>query len=149
MSNYPTNLIDKKWQIIKNIVETKERKRKHPLREMINAMLYITKTGCQWRMLPGEFGPWQNVYFYFRKWQLEGVFEQMMHYLRETVRKGIGREVNPSVGLIDSRSVRTSHQIDSSEYGIDGAKKSKEERTYCCQHTWIIYGGKSICCKYP
>ena len=58
MSSYPTNLTDKQWQVIKNIVETKERKRKHSLREMINAMMYITKTGCQWRMLPKEFGPW-------------------------------------------------------------------------------------------
>ena len=60
MSSYPTNLTDKQWQVIKNIVETKERKRKHSLREMINAMMYITKTGCQWRMLPKEFGPWQQ-----------------------------------------------------------------------------------------
>lgn len=58
MSSYPTNLTDKQWQVIKNIVETKERKRKHPLRKMINAMLYLTKTACQWRMLLKEFGPW-------------------------------------------------------------------------------------------
>lgn len=58
MSNYPTNLTDKQWQVIKNIVEIKERKRKHSLREMINAIMYITKTGCQWRMLSKEFGSW-------------------------------------------------------------------------------------------
>ena len=81
-------------------------------------------------MLPGEFGPWQSVYFYFRKWKFEGVFEQMMHYLRETVRKAIGREASPSVGLMDSRSVRTSHHIDSSEYGIDGGKKVKGRKKH-------------------
>jgi putative transposase len=70
MSNYPTSLTDKQWQVIKNSIETKERKRKHSLREMINAMLYITKSGCQWRMLPKDFGPWQTVYFYFHKWKL-------------------------------------------------------------------------------
>lgn len=58
MSNYSTNLTDKQWQVIKNIVEVKERKRKHSLREMINAIMYITKTGCQWRMLSKEFGSW-------------------------------------------------------------------------------------------
>lgn len=66
MSNYPTNLTDKLWQVIKNIVEINQRKRKKSLREMIDAMMYITKTGCQCRMLPKEFGPWQTVYFYFR-----------------------------------------------------------------------------------
>lgn len=130
MSDYPTNLTDKQWQVIKNIVETKERKRKHSLREMINAMLYITKTGCQWRMLPKEFGPWQSVYFYFRKWKLEGVFEQMMHHLRDTVRKASGKQTSPSVGLIDSRSVSTSHHIDSSEYGIDGGKRVKGRKEH-------------------
>lgn len=77
MNDYPTNLTDKQWKVIKNVLETKERKRKHSLREMINAMMYLTKTGCQWRMLPKNFGPWQTVYFYFRKWKFEGVFEEL------------------------------------------------------------------------
>ena len=85
--------------VINTIVETKERKRKHSLREMINAMMYITKTGCQWRMLPKEFGPWQTVYFYFRKWKLEGIFEQLMHHLRDSVRKAFGRAMSPSIVL--------------------------------------------------
>ncbi len=130
MSNYPTNLTDKQWQVIKNIVETKERKRKHSLREMINAMMYITKTGCQWRMLPKEFAPWQTVYFYFRKWKFEGLFEELMHHLPDVVRKASGRATSPSVGLIDSRSVCTSHHIDSSEYGIDGGKKVKGRKQH-------------------
>ncbi|WP_352421068.1 transposase, partial [Proteiniphilum sp.] len=88
------------------------------------------KTGCQWRMLPREFGPWQSVYFYFRKWKLEGVFEQMMHHLRDTVRKASGKQTSPSVGLIDSRSVSTSHHIDSSEYGIDGGKRVKGRKEH-------------------
>ena len=87
MNDYPTNLTDKQWKVIKNVLETKERKRKHTLREMINAILYLTKTGCQWRMLPTNFGPWQTVYFYFRKWKTEGVFEELMHHLRQVVRK--------------------------------------------------------------
>jgi putative transposase len=86
------------------------------------------KTDCQWRMLPKEFGLWQTVYFYFRKWKLEGLFEELMHLLRDVVRKARGKAISPSVGLIDSRSVRTSHHIDSSEYCIDGDKKVKDRK---------------------
>jgi putative transposase len=100
-------------------------------------------------MLPKEFGPWQSVYFYFRKWKLEGVFEQMLQPLRETVRKACGRKISPSVGLIDSRSVRTSHHIDSREYAIDGAKKSKEERNILLWTHLDCHGSQSTCRKYP
>ena len=77
-----------------------------------------------------EFGPYQTLYFYFRKWKLEGIFEQLMHHLRDSVRKAFGRAMSPSIGLIDSRSVRTSHHIDSSEYGIDGGKKVKGRKEH-------------------
>lgn len=87
--------------------------------------MYITKTGCQWRMLPKDFGPWQTVYFYFRKWKFVGVFEELTRCLGQAVRKAKGREVSPSIGIIDSRSVRTSHHIDSHEYGIDGGYRGK------------------------
>lgn len=130
MSTYPTNLTDKQWQVIKNRVELSPRKRKHSLREIMNAMMYIIKTGCQWRMLPKDFGPWQTVYFYFRKWKLEGLFEELMHHLRVTIRKSCGRASSPSVGIIDSRSVRTSHHVDGSEYGIDGGKKVKGRKEH-------------------
>ena len=130
MSSYSTNLTDKQWQVIKNIVDPTERKRKHSLREVVNALMYLSKTGCQWRMLPNDFAPWQTVYFYFHKWKQEGVFEQLMHHLRETVRKACGRAVSPSVGLIDSRSVRTSHHVDSREYGVDGGKKVKGRKEH-------------------
>lgn len=92
-------LTDNRWQVKKNKLDPKERKRKHSLREMINTMMYITKTGCQWRMLPKDFGPWQTDYFYFRKWKLEGVFEELMHHLREAVRKTFGKAVAPVLDL--------------------------------------------------
>jgi len=82
MNYYPTDLTDKQWQVIKNMLEIKEKKRKHFLRDIINAMMYLTKTGCQWRMLPKDFDPWQTVYFYFRKWKFEGIFEELMRILR-------------------------------------------------------------------
>lgn len=81
-------------------------------------------------MLPTNFGPWQTVYFYFRKWKTEGVFEELMHHLRQVVRKTKGRDSSPSIGIIDSRSVRTSHHVDRAEYGIDGGKKVKGRKEH-------------------
>ena len=129
MREYPTNLTDKQWQSMKDLFEPRERRRKNSLREIVNALLYITKTGCQWRMLPGDFAPWQTVYFYFRKWKQEGVFEDLMYRLRDSVRKSYGRK-SPSLGIIDSRSVRTSHHINSRECGVDGGKKIKGRKEY-------------------
>ena len=129
MTQYPTDLTDKQWQVIKKILEPQERKRKHPLREIMNAILYINKTGCQWRMLPSDFSPWQTVYYYFRKWKFEGVFEEVMDVLHSLLRKQSGREESPSLGIIDSRSVKTSHHIDS-DRGIDGNKKIKGRKEH-------------------
>ena len=73
MTRYPTDLTEKQWQVMQNILEPQAKNRKHSLKEIMNAILYINKTGCQWRMLPSDFAPWQTVYYYFRKWKLEGV----------------------------------------------------------------------------
>ena len=118
MSQYSTNLTDKQWQVIKKFINPQERKRKHHLRDIVNAILYINKTGCQWRMLPSHFAPWQTVYYYFRKYTLHSL-----------VRKMAGREESPSMGIIDSRSVKTSHHVDS-DRGIDGNKKVKGRKEH-------------------
>ena len=65
MHKYPTNLTDKQWQVIKNMLDPKERFRKYSLRSVFDGILYIVKTGVQWRMLPSDFAPWQTVYYYF------------------------------------------------------------------------------------
>ena len=95
----------------------------------MNAILYINKIGCQWRMLPSNFAPWQTVYYYFRKWKLEGVIEDIMDTIHSLVRKIAGREESPSMGIIDSRSVKTSHHVDS-DRGIDGNKKIKGRKEH-------------------
>lgn len=91
----------------------------------MNAILYINKPGCQWRLLPREFGLWQTVYYYFRKWKLEGVIEDILDTLHSLVRKIVGRDESPSMGIIDSRSVKTSHYADPSCKGVDGNKMVK------------------------
>ena len=129
MSNYPTNLTEKQWQVIKNIVEPQERSRKNSLREILNGVFYINKSGCQWRMLPSDFVPWQTVYYYFRKWKLEGVWEELLDILHAKARKSVGKEESPSLGIIDSRSVKTSHHVDT-DRGIDGNKKIKGRKEH-------------------
>ena len=95
----------------------------------MNAILYINKIGCQWRMLPSDFAPWQTVYCYFRKWKFEGVFEEVMDVLHSLIRKQAGRQESPSLSIIDSRSVKTSHHVDSKR-GIDGNKKVKGRKEH-------------------
>ena len=97
--DYPTNLTENQWQILEKIVDPTSRKRKNPLKEIMNAMLYLIKTGCQWRMLPKDFPPYNTVYYYFRKWKNEGVFEDVMDSLRELVRRSMGRDESPSLGI--------------------------------------------------
>ncbi len=129
MSNYPTNLTEKQWQVTKNIVEPQERNRKSSVREILNGIFYVNKSGCQWRMLPSDFAPWQTVYYYFRKWKLEGVWEELLNVLHAKARKSVGREESPSLGIIDSRSVKTSHHVDT-DRGIDGNKKIKGRKEH-------------------
>lgn len=77
MEQYSTNLTDKQWQVIEKIINPQERKRKYSLRNIMNAILYLLKTGCQWRMIPKDFAPWESVYYYFSKWKNEGVIEDL------------------------------------------------------------------------
>lgn len=114
----------------KKIINAQERKRKHSIRGIMDAILYIIKTGSQWRMLPRDFAPWQTVYYYFRKWKFEGVIEDMMETLHFLSRKAAGRDESPSLGIIDSRSVKTSHHADPSCKGIDGNKKVKGRKEH-------------------
>lgn len=121
---YPTNLTEKQWQILQKILEPTTRKRKYSLRDIMNCILYVNKTGCQWRMTPKDFPPHNIVFYYFTKWKREGVFEDIMDTLRERLRVSLGREESPSLGIIDSRSAKTSQHVDK-ERGIDGNKKVK------------------------
>jgi len=119
MQVYPTDLTDNQWAKLEKLFDT--RKRKHSPREIINALFYITKSGIQWRMLPKEYPKWQLVYYYFRKWTAEGLIEEMHELLRSFCRKQAGKNASPSLGLIDSQSVKTSSMTQ--QKGYDGGKK--------------------------
>lgn len=129
MEQYSTNLTDKQWQVIEKIICPQDRKRKYPLRNILNAVLYLLKTGCQWRMIPKDFAPWQSVYYYFCKWKNEGIMEELLDKLRSLVRMICGRNESPGMGIIDSRSVKTSHHADAVR-GLDGNKKIKGRKQH-------------------
>ena len=86
------------------------------------AIIYINKTGCQWRMLPSEFPKWQLVYYYFKKWLREGIIEEILENLRNLLRKKLGKQQSPSIGIIDSQSIK-SCSYGGEQRGIDGNKK--------------------------
>ena len=106
MKTYPTDLTESQWQVIENIIDPNKRRRKYCLRDIMNALLYIAKSGIQWRMLPNDYAPWESVYYYFRKWKRDGLIEETHDVLVERSQVGIGKKPTPSVGIIDSQSVK-------------------------------------------
>jgi transposase len=120
---YSTDLSETQWQFIKKTLQLDERKRKHSLRSVWNAVLYLVKTGCQWRMLPANFAKWQLVYYYYKKWSMLDCFDLLLAKLREIVRYGMGQNRQAGLGIMDSQSVRWGNNR--SLNGYDGNKKIK------------------------
>lgn len=120
--SYPSNLTDPQWAIIQEILQD-TRKRKHSLRDILNAIFYVVKGGIQWRMLPGDLPAWQTVYYYYKKWQRNGTWDLIHDKLRVKIRLRQGKEASPSVGLIDSQSVKSS--MLGGARGFDNGKKIK------------------------
>ena len=123
MINYPTNVSNSQWQIISKFLDV-VRNRKYDLREIVNGTLYLVKTGCQWRMLPGDFPKWQIVYYYFSVWKKNEIWEQVHESLVEKIRKTAGKNEEPTVGIIDAQSVKST-LVSSQDKGFDAGKKIK------------------------
>ena len=115
---------------VKTVADRKNRFRcerrgplKQDVRQEVNGILYVLKTGCQWRMLPKEFGHWAKVYARFRRWRLSGVWERVLIALREQERERRGKKAQPSVAIIDSQSVKTTGT--GRQRGFDAGKKNQ------------------------
>jgi len=110
---YPSDLTDVQWEKIRRFIPRSPPigdDRKTSMREVVNAVFYISRGGCSWRMLPKEFPPWQTVYGYFAKWRRDGTWKLIHDALRREVRKRAGREEEPSAGIVDSQSVKTTEK---------------------------------------
>ena len=121
---YETDLTDEQWEIIEPLF-VGMRKRKWEKRELVNAVLYLVKTGCQWRNLPHDFPPAFTVHSFYRRARLNGLWDRILQHLVKITRENAGRNTEPSYAIIDSQSVKTTSA--SEQRGYDGGKKRKDE----------------------
>lgn len=111
--SYPTDLMDEQWKMVEPMLpKGKEggRERSIDIREILNAVFYVVRSGCDWRMLPHDFPKWKTVYHYFRAWKKDGTWKRVHDRLREKVRLKAGKKKQPSAGIIDSQSVKTTEK---------------------------------------
>ena len=129
--SYDTDLMDEQWLKISSLypeANNRGRPREIDFREITNAILYLVRAGCPWRLLPHDFPKWQTVYYYFRRWQKEGLWQKIHDTLRAEIRVQAGRNVEPSAAIADTQSIKTGHHGLSK--GFDGGKLIKGRKRH-------------------
>lgn len=136
---YPSDLTDAQWRLVEPLlpaVNTGGRPEKHPRRAVVDAILYVVRTGCSWRQLPADFPPWQTVYWYFTRWEDDDkLTERMLETLREQLRVQQGRNAQPTAGIIDSQSVKGADTVGRDSRGYDAAKRINGRKRFIVTDT--------------
>ena len=132
---YPTDLSDAEFACLAAYLPApKERGRpwRHPRREILDAIFYVVRTGCQWRSLPHEYPPWSTVHYWFRIWRLDGTWERLNGALRERVRVAVGRNPQPSAAILDSQSIKSAKKRggNDNQVGYDAGKQVKGRKIH-------------------
>ena len=135
---YPSDLTDGQWEIVEPmlpLIKSPGRIPKHPRRAIVDAILYVVRSGCSWRQLPVDFPPWQTVYWQFQQWEKRHVTERILEELREQVRMPEGRDPQPSAGIIDSQSVKAADTVGRDSRGYDAGKKINGRKRFIVTDT--------------
>jgi putative transposase len=148
---YPSDLTDSQRANIEHLFPHGDgrlgRPRSHPRREIVNAVLYLSRGGCSWRMLPHDLPPWKTVSYDFYTWRDKGIWEQVHSASRDEIRTAAGKEPSPSLAIIDSRSVKTTEA--GGPKGCDGGKKIGGRKRHMLVDTLGLIWGLAVLAARP
>jgi transposase len=128
-ARYPSDLTDEQWALIEPMVPVRSgglaggRPVCYPRRRVVDAILYVARTGCAWRQLPHDFPPWDTVFWYFKHWRADGTVDWIHDALRDAVRDSDGRDPMASAGIVDAQSVKGADTVPAASRGYDAGKK--------------------------